>query len=133
MLKTNKEAEQAIRSLVFSKSINETVKRAVRIRLQCILDEEIKSYERWKDKIRHTLNFTRQKQIEREFKKRIQAARITIHWLTPFQLREGDVPTFVIRKTKEVKNKKPLLINQSAIQKLIELVPEKKSWNYLKP
>ena len=80
--------------------MTETVKRGIRVRLQIILDQEIKSFERWDEMIKPKMNLTRQKQVAREFKKRIQAMRIVVHILTPFFERVDDVPTFVVRKEK---------------------------------
>ena len=140
MRHSTKENPQGIRNLVFSKNINETVKRAIRIRLQVILDEEIRSYDRWLDKIKYTLNLTRQKQVEREFRKRMQAAKIVIHWLTRFDERVNDVPTFVVRKKKAQKLLPPsqkMIPEQILPQKIIsgrtDSGQSKKSWNYLKP
>lgn len=81
--------------------MNEGVKRAIRVRLQVILDHEIKSFDHWIEVIKPKLNRTRQKQIDREHKKRIQAMRIVIHMLTPYLERTEDVPTFVVRKDKK--------------------------------
>jgi hypothetical protein len=94
------DAYQLLQKMTFSKSMNETVKRAIRVRLKVILDNELKQLDYWRATIKPKLNTTRQKQIEREFLKKIQAAKIVIHWLTPFFERTDDVPTFVIRKNK---------------------------------
>jgi hypothetical protein len=73
--------------------------------------------------IKHRLNITRQKQLEREFKKRIQAFKITIHYLTPFDQRLNDVPTFVVRKKKAQKLLPP---SQKMIpETIIQIIPQK--------
>lgn len=94
-------AFQVLQKMTLSKSMTETVRRAIRVRLIVLLETELKCYKHWKDNIQHNLNRTRQKQIDREYKKRIQAAKIVIHWLTPFWERTEDVPTFVVRKDKK--------------------------------
>lgn len=95
------DAFKILQKMTLSKSMTETVQRAIRVRLIAILDNELKCYNHWKENIKEKLNRTRQKQIEREYKKRIQAAKIVIHWLTPFWERTEDVPTFVVRKDKK--------------------------------
>ena len=81
-----------------SKIINEGVKRGIRVRLKIILDNEERQLSHWNDAIRHQLNATRQKQVEREFTKRIQALRIVLHMLTPFFERTTDVPSIIVKK-----------------------------------
>lgn len=92
------EAYKLLRNMIFRKTLTQTVKRAVRVRLEAILAEEETCFNHWKENVRHKLNVTRQKMIEREFQKRIQAMKIVIHALTPFFERVNDVPTFVVRK-----------------------------------
>lgn len=92
------DAFKILQKMALSKTMTETVRRAIRVRLIAILDNEDAVYKRWKEIVKPKLNSTRQKQIDREFKKRIQAAKIVIHWLTPFWERTEDVPTFVVRK-----------------------------------
>ena len=94
-------AFQVLQKMHFSKAMTETVRRAIRVRLVAILDNEEAVYKRWMEIVKPNLNSTRQKQIDREFKKRLQAAKIVIHWLTPFWERTEDVPTFVVRKEKK--------------------------------
>lgn len=108
VLKTNtmknemlSEAYKILYRMTFNKIITETVRRAIRVRLQVILDIDLKRYEDWKEDIKPKLNYTRQKQIEREFRKRIQAYKITIHSLTPYFERLDDIPMFVVRKPKK--------------------------------
>lgn len=86
---------------MFRKTINESVKRSVRVRLQSILDNEMAEYRYWMENIREKLNKSRRKEVERKFNKRIQAFKITIHALTPYFERTDDVPTFVVRKDKK--------------------------------
>ena len=95
------DAFKVLQKMHFSKSMTETVRRAIRVRLIVILETELKAYDRWKEIIAPKLNRTRQKQIDREFKKRIQAAKIVIHWLTPFYERTEDTPMFIVKKTKK--------------------------------
>lgn len=95
------EAYSLLKKMIFSKNLTAGVKRAIRVRLEALLENEIAEYQRWQEVIKPKLNYTRQRQIEREFKKRIQAAKIVVHWLTPFWERTEDVPTFVVRKDKK--------------------------------
>lgn len=95
------EAYSLLKKMIFSKNLTAGVKRAIRVRLEVILENEVQEYDRWKVVIRHQLNSTRQKQIEREFKKRIQAMKIVVHMLTPFWERTSDTPMFVVRKEKK--------------------------------
>lgn len=114
-------AYKALQNMVFNRNMTETVKRAIRVRLQVILDEEERQYEKWKLLIKDTLSTTRRRQVEREFKKRIQAYKITIFSLTPFTDRAAaEVPSFVVKKEK----KKPLLLTNS-IPIQANLIPEK--------
>lgn len=94
------DAFKILQKMTFSRSMTETVRRAIRVRLQAILESEENQFLHWQQHIKEKLNRTRRKQIEREYKKRIQAAKIVIHWLTPFYERTEDVPTFVVRKPK---------------------------------
>lgn len=95
------DAYRILQKMTFGKTMSQTVRRAVRVRLQAILEEEEKTFEHWGTNVKHKLNKTRQEQVAREFKKRIQAYKITIHSLTPFWERETDVPTFVVKKDKK--------------------------------
>ena len=97
------DAFKILQKMTLSKTMTETVRRAIRVRLEVIVSAEIQHYEKWKVEVRHKLNATRQKQIEREFKKRIQAGKIVLHWLTPYYERTDDVPTIVIRKQRSAK------------------------------
>ena len=97
-------AYQLLQKMALSKIMTETVRRAIRVRLQVLLDQEIKCYEKWKTDVKHKMNVTRQKQVEREFMKRIQAAKIVCHWLTPFYDRVEDVPMLIIKKKKDQAN-----------------------------
>lgn len=78
--------------------MNEGVKRAIRVRLETILENEESMYRWWLENVKHKLNRTRQKGVDREFKKRIQALKIVVYMLTPFGERTSDVPMFVVKK-----------------------------------
>lgn len=95
------EALKVLRNLMFSKSMSENVKRAIRVRLEFLLENEEKSYAHWHEVIKDKLNKTRQKQITREYQKKIQAVKIVIYWLTPYLERTTDIPTFVVKKDKK--------------------------------
>lgn len=85
--------------MALSKRMNETVKRAIRVRLEHLLEEEEKQFQYYREHVAHKLNDTRQKQIEREYNKRVSALKIVIYMLTPYFERTSDQPTFVIRKS----------------------------------
>lgn len=93
-----KEAFLLLQKMTFTKIITETVRRSVRVRLISILESEQKAHKHWEDYIKHKLNSTRQKQVGREYNKRIQALKIVIYSLTPYLERTDDVPTFVVKK-----------------------------------
>ena len=95
-----KEAFSLLRKMTFNKTITETIRRSVRVRLICILDSEQKAFSYWIENIKDKLNATRRKQVEREYNKRIQALKIVIYSLTPYLERTEDVPTFVVKKPK---------------------------------
>lgn len=97
-------AYQLLQKMTLSKQMTETVRRAIRVRLEVMLELEITCYEKWKADVKHKMNVTRQKQVEREFLKRIQAAKIVVHWLTPYLERTEDVPLLVIKKPKKINN-----------------------------
>lgn len=83
-----------------SRIINKSVKRSISDRLKIILTEHEKMYDFWQVNLRPKLNHTRQKEVERKFKKHIQALKITIHFLTPFYENYDDEPMFVVKKKK---------------------------------
>lgn len=95
-----KEAFLLLQQMTFTKTITETIRRSVRVRLICILESEQAAHEHWRECIKDKLNATRQKQVEREYNKRIQALKIVIYSLTPYLERTEDVPTFVVKKIK---------------------------------
>lgn len=97
------EAYKLLKNLMSSTRLTEGIKRAIRVRLELVLDNELKEYQHWKDYFKEKQSRTLQKDVERKFNKRIQAFRITIHALTPFFERVDDVPTFVRRKDKPKK------------------------------
>lgn len=86
---------------MFRKTLNQGVKRAVRVRLEALLSEELESYKDWIDNWKPRMNRTRQRDVERNYNKRIQAFRITIYALTPYTERTHEIPTFVVRKDKK--------------------------------
>lgn len=96
-----KEAFLLLQNMTFSKTITESVRRSVRVRLICILESEQSAHLFWTENIRDKLNPTRQKQVQREYNKRIQALKIVIYSLTPYLERTEDVPTFVVKKPKQ--------------------------------
>jgi hypothetical protein len=93
-------AYSQLQKLMTSKILNEGVKRAVRERLQMILDNELKQFRWWEESLRHKMNRTRQEQVERRFNKDIQALKIVIHKLTPFMDRVDDEPSIIVKKKK---------------------------------
>ncbi len=80
--------------------MTQTVKKAVRVRLQAILEEKEKGYLHWVNNIKNKLNRTRQKEVQRKQEKIIQALRIVIYDLTPMLERDSDLPIFYNRKEK---------------------------------
>lgn len=93
-----KQAYLLLQKMTFSKNITESVRRSVRVRLIAILEAEQKAHSFWTEHIKHKLNATRQKQVQREYNKRIQALKIVIYSLTPYLERTEDVPTFIVKK-----------------------------------
>ena len=91
---------QQPKKLIMSKIINNGTKRAIRDRLQIILEEEEKNFKDWKESNRPMqVNATRRKQVERNYNKRIQSLKIVIYYLTPYLDRDFDEPMFVVKKT----------------------------------
>jgi len=84
--------------MTFTRKLTRGVKLAVRERLKLILSEEEQRYEHFKDYVSPKLVATRRCQVDRAFKKRIQAIRITIYVLTPIEMREEDIPLLFKRK-----------------------------------
>lgn len=74
--------------------INKRVKRAIAVRLSHVLEEEMRGYQFWNDRIKGTMKATRAAQVERKMKQRIQALRIVIWMLTPPLERQSDFPGF---------------------------------------
>ncbi len=83
-----------------SRIINKSVKRSISERLKIILAEYQEMYQFWQDNVKHKLNPTRQKDMERKYTKHIQAMKITIHFLTPFYEQIEDEPMFVVKKNR---------------------------------
>ena len=96
-------AYSQLQKLMMSKILNEGTKKAVRERLQLILDDECRQFRWWDETVRKKLNRTRQDQVERRFNKEIQALKIVIHKLTPFMDRVDDEPSIVVKKQKPTK------------------------------
>jgi uncharacterized membrane-anchored protein YhcB (DUF1043 family) len=95
------EAYKILQRMTFSKNVNQVVIRAVRVRLERMLENKEAQYKKWQEDIKHKLNKTRQRDIERHFQKTIQAYKIIIFDLTPYYERVGDPPAFVVSKTKK--------------------------------
>jgi len=93
-------AYSQLQKLMLSKLLNEGTKKAVRERLQIILNEELRQFKWWEDSVRHKLNQTRQRAVEARFNKEIQALKIVIHKLTPFMDRVEDEPSIIVKKKK---------------------------------
>lgn len=91
-------AYQDLRNLMANKLMNEGTRRAVRTRLEMILEDELKQFNRWQDILKSKVNATRAAQIERRFNKEIQALKIVIYKLTPFMDRVDDEPSIVVKK-----------------------------------
>lgn len=90
---------QQPKKLIMSKIINNGTKRAIRERLEIILQEEEKNFKDWKESNRpNQINATRRKQVERNYNKRIQSLKIVIYYLTPYFDRDHDEPMFVVKK-----------------------------------
>jgi hypothetical protein len=92
------EAYKILQRMTFSKNVNQVVIRAVRVRLERMLENKEAPYRKWQEDIRPKLNKTRQRDIERHFQKTIQAYKIIIFDLTPYYERVGDPPAFVVNK-----------------------------------
>ena len=92
------DAYQILRKMTFSRQLTGTVRKAVRVRLEALLEVEEKSYERWKEIYAHKCTPTQRKIAERNFKKRIVAYKIVIWDLTPIYERSPEVPIFFERK-----------------------------------
>lgn len=93
------DAYRILQKMTFNKNINATVVKAVRTRLERLLQEEERSYAHWKQNIEHKLNQTRRKEIRRKFEKVITSYKIVIYHLTPFFERTDDIPALINRKT----------------------------------
>lgn len=100
----NKEAYQLLQKMILNKHINRSVLRSIRVRLEVVLAEKEKSFNYWKDNNSHKLNVTRQKEIRRNFERSIQAMKIVIYDLTPFEERcDLPPPTIIIKKNDKPK------------------------------
>jgi hypothetical protein len=125
------EVTKPLRQLMFSKVMNKGVKRAVKLRLDVMLEEEERAFASWLDRCKRLLQKTRQQQIERNYLKRISALRI-VCWMLSEMGDRGDLPAMVIKRPKELKPKKepkllpasdqqPPVISQDALNMLESL------------
>lgn len=87
-----------LKRMTFSKTVTQTVIKAVKARLENMLENKEAQYKHWQEHIKHKLNPTRKKEVERAFKKVIQAYKIIIFDLTPYFERTADPPVFVNKK-----------------------------------
>src|ERR1700685_1612183 len=94
------ESTKPLRSLLFSKVMNQGVKRAVKIRLEVMLEHEQSSLVAWEERCRKLINQTRQLQLERNYLKRISALKIVI-WMLSEMGDRGDLPPLVIARKKD--------------------------------
>lgn len=91
------DAYQMLRKMTFSKATTQTVRKAVRARLEAILELEESQYKRWQETYSLKCTPTQKKIAERNFKKRITAYKIVIWDLTPMFERSPDAPIFFDR------------------------------------
>lgn len=80
--------------LAMHKYLTTGVRKAVRIRLEALLEAEEKTYHRWQENVKPKLIKTRQRDLDRRFRKIITALKIVIHTLTPYDERKFDEPNF---------------------------------------
>jgi len=92
------DATRTLSQLMMGKEINKSVLKAVRIRLELILQERERKYEHWKEHIAQKVKATRRTEIRRRHEKTITALKIVIYELTPFEDREIDEPNLINRK-----------------------------------
>jgi hypothetical protein len=74
--------------------VDANVRRAIRIRLQFVYEEESRKHKWWEENIKPKMKATRAAQVERKFKQTLQALRITLWLLTPSMERTDDFPGF---------------------------------------
>lgn len=91
------DAYQILRRMAFSKSVNQTVIKAVKVRLETMLANKEAQFQHWKDRNEVLCTKTRAKEVRRHFEKTIQAYKIIIYDLTPYFERSHDVPIFFKR------------------------------------
>ena len=94
-----------LKQLMFSKTMNASVKQACKIRLEVMLTEEERMLSVWHERHKKYLNQTRREQVERNLHKRISALRI-VCWMLSSMGDRGDLPPMVIKKPKDLKPKK---------------------------
>jgi hypothetical protein len=69
-------------------------KKALAIRLKCILEQEEQGYDHWLRIVKPKLKKTLADQLERKQKQKIQALKIVIWILTPPMERDNEFPGF---------------------------------------
>lgn len=92
------DAYKVLQRMTFSKTINQTVIKAVKVRLERMLENKEIQYKRWQENVKHKLTKTRQREVQRNFDKTINAYKIIIFDLTPYFERVGDPPAFTHKK-----------------------------------
>ena len=86
------EPYKILQKMIFSKRVNETVRRAVRSRLERFLADEEKAYKFWQDMVAHKLRPTQKRDTKRKFEKIITSYKIIIFHLTPISERLEEPP-----------------------------------------
>ena len=92
---------------MFSRVMNKSIKHACRSRLQVLLQDEETSLVTWHERHKKLINATRQKSVERNYHKRINALKVVIWMLSDYGQRDPDLPTLITKKPKELKIKEP--------------------------
>lgn len=73
-----KDATRTLSQLMMGKEITKSVLKAVRIRLELILQEREKKYQFWKEHVAHKVKATRRTAVRRRHEKAITALKIVI-------------------------------------------------------
>jgi len=97
MENTKKNAYKLLRAMSFNRRINASVIRAVKVRLEYLLEEHERKYRFFEEHIAHKLNPTRVKNVRRRHQKVITAFKITIYELTPWKERTEEEPQLLKR------------------------------------
>jgi hypothetical protein len=74
------------------KGFDSNVKRAIKVRLELLLEEQEKTYKHYLEFIKHRQTASRQAMVERAHKKKITALRIVLYMCTPHMERDSDMP-----------------------------------------